>query len=90
MVDAGLKDITSNAAKTIYGNADLHGAVSPFAQGKVLLIPRLREEDEREAALVTFLVTASGLALFGIGAAFCGLLAGVVVRLVLKPRVARV
>lgn len=54
------------------------------------LATALREEDEREAALVTFLVTASGLALFGIGAAFWGLLAGVVVRLVLKPRTARV
>ena len=54
------------------------------------LATALREEDEREAALVTFLVTASGLALFGIGAAFWGLLAGVVVRLVLKPRAARV
>ncbi len=54
------------------------------------LVTALREEDEREAALVTFLVTASGLALFGIGAAFWGLLAGVVVRLVLKPRTARV
>ena len=54
------------------------------------LATALHEEDEREAALVTFLVTASGLALFGIGAAFWGLLAGVVVRLVLKPRTARV
>ena len=39
---------------------------------------------------MTFLVTASGLTLFGIGAAFWGLLAGVVVRLVLKPRTARI
>lgn len=38
----------------------------------------LREETDREAALVTFLVTASGLTLFGIGAAFWGLVAGVV------------
>jgi benzoate membrane transport protein len=30
----------------------------------------------REAAMITFLVTASGLSLFGIGAAFWGLLAG--------------
>lgn len=49
------------------------------------LIAALREDGEREAALVTFLVTASGLSLFGIGAAFWGLLAGVIVRLALRP-----
>ncbi|MDR0184244.1 benzoate/H(+) symporter BenE family transporter [Lysobacter arvi] len=38
----------------------------------------LREESEREAALVTFLVTASGLSLWGIGSAFWGIVAGVV------------
>ncbi len=36
----------------------------------------LKDEGEREPALITFLVTASGLSLFGIGAAFWGLLAG--------------
>ena len=36
----------------------------------------LQEECERDAALITFLVTASGLALFGIGSAFWGLLFG--------------
>ena len=36
----------------------------------------LREESDREAALVTFLVTASGLSLAGIGSAFWGLVAG--------------
>jgi len=49
------------------------------------LIAALREDGEREAALVTFLVTASGLSLFGIGAAFWGLVAGVIVRLALRP-----
>ncbi len=49
------------------------------------LIAALREDGEREAALVTFLVTASGLSLFGIGAAFWGLVAGVLVRLALRP-----
>lgn len=39
----------------------------------------LREESERMAATTTFAVTASGLVLFGIGAAFWGLLAGLVV-----------
>lgn len=48
------------------------------------LAAALREEAEREPALVTFLVTASGLSLAGIGSAFWGLLAGVVTRLVLR------
>jgi benzoate membrane transport protein len=46
----------------------------------------VRDEDEREAAVVTFLVTASGLTLAGIGAAFWGLVAGIVVRIVLRAR----
>ena len=36
----------------------------------------LADEDEREAALITFLVTASGLSLGGIGSAFWGLVIG--------------
>lgn len=44
----------------------------------------LREEGEREPALVTFLVTASGLSMAGIGSAFWGLVAGVVTLLVLR------
>ncbi len=40
------------------------------------LAAALRDEAEREPALVTFLVTASGLSLAGIGSAFWGLLAG--------------
>jgi len=43
-----------------------------------------RDEAEREAALVTFVVTASGMALLGIGSAFWGLVAGVLVRLALR------
>ena len=38
--------------------------------------------DKREAAIITFLVTASGLELFGIGAAFWGLVAGLVANFV--------
>ena len=49
------------------------------------LATALREDDEREAALVTFLVTASGLQLWGIGAAFWGLVAGAMV-LQWRPR----
>lgn len=37
----------------------------------------LEEEKERESALITFLVSASGISLWGIGAAFWGLIAGV-------------
>lgn len=38
----------------------------------------------REAAVITFLVTASGLTLFGIGAAFWGLVAGIIALFVFK------
>ncbi|MGN7839965.1 benzoate/H(+) symporter BenE family transporter [Stenotrophomonas sp. 22385] len=46
----------------------------------------LREESDREAALVTFLVTASGLSLAGIGSAFWGLVAGGICLVALRPR----
>lgn len=52
------------------------------------LAAALREEQDREPALITFLVTASGLSLGGIGSAFWGLLAGVAVLLVLRRRAA--
>lgn len=41
----------------------------------------LDDPADREAALMTFLVTASGLTLWGVGAAFWGLVIGVLVRL---------
>ena len=44
------------------------------------------EEKNREAAIIAFLVTASGLAMFGIGSAFWGLVAGVVAMAVLSRR----
>ena len=40
------------------------------------LAAALKRDETREAALVTFLVTASGVTFFGIGGAFWGLLAG--------------
>lgn len=43
----------------------------------------MAEERDRESALVTFLVTASGLTIVGVGAAFWGLLAGLLTSLVL-------
>ncbi|MFD5726025.1 benzoate/H(+) symporter BenE family transporter [Streptomyces sp. NPDC048567] len=43
----------------------------------------MTEEKDREAALITFLATASGITLHGIGSAFWGLLFGMVTHLVL-------
>lgn len=48
------------------------------------LATALQDEGEREAALVTFVVTASGLVLLGIASAFWGVVAGVAVRLALR------
>ncbi len=42
------------------------------------LATAMNDEKSREAALVTFLVTASGLSLWGVGAAFWGVVAGAV------------
>ena len=42
------------------------------------LAAAMREESDREPALIAFLVTASGISLAGIGSAFWGLVAGVV------------
>ncbi len=47
------------------------------------LFAAVRNEPQREAALVTFLVTASGVTLAGIGSAFWGLCAGALTLLVL-------
>jgi benzoate membrane transport protein len=47
------------------------------------LATALRDDAEREPALITFLVTASGLSLFGVGSAFWGLVAGIVALVVL-------
>jgi benzoate membrane transport protein len=44
----------------------------------------LNKEDEREPALIAFLVTASGLSMMSIGSAFWGLVAGVLAILLLK------
>lgn len=48
----------------------------------------LADEGQRDAALVTFLVTASGLTLWGIGPAFWGVVFGVVALLVWRPSTA--
>ncbi|CAD5370121.1 putative benzoate transporter [Rubrivivax sp. A210] len=57
------------------------------------LAAAMRDEGQREPALITFLVTASGLTLWGVGAAFWGVVAGVlalgVQRLRLPPSAPR-
>ncbi|WP_295470055.1 benzoate/H(+) symporter BenE family transporter [uncultured Pseudomonas sp.] len=46
----------------------------------------MSEPSEREAALITFMVTASGLTLFSVGSAFWGIVAGVLTLLILNTR----
>ncbi|MDB6143465.1 MAG: rane protein [Pseudomonas sp.] len=46
----------------------------------------MTEPKEREAALITFMVTASGLTLFSIGSAFWGIVAGVLTLMILNSR----
>ncbi|WP_034944116.1 benzoate/H(+) symporter BenE family transporter [Erwinia oleae] len=43
----------------------------------------LADESQRDAAVITFLITASGLSLLGVGAAFWGVLGGVIAHLAL-------
>jgi benzoate membrane transport protein len=50
------------------------------------LATALAAEREREPALITFLVTASGVTLFDVGSAFWGLVAGVLALVVLRVR----
>ena len=48
------------------------------------LYTAVNDRADREAAVITFVVTASGFSLFGIGAAFRGLVAGAIATLVFK------
>ncbi|WP_459208180.1 benzoate/H(+) symporter BenE family transporter [Pseudomonas sp. MLB6B] len=48
----------------------------------------MAESREREAALITFMVTASGFTLLSVGSAFWGIVAGLLTLLILKPRTA--
>ncbi len=50
------------------------------------LTAALANPRERDAAMVTFLCTASGMALFGLGAPFWGLVLGLIVQFVLQSR----
>ena len=49
------------------------------------LATAMKDESQREPALITFLVTASGVALWGIGSAFWGVVAGTLALLILRP-----
>ncbi|KQX81330.1 benzoate/H(+) symporter BenE family transporter [Streptomyces clavifer] len=61
----------------------LFGALAAGLTGAV------REDKDREAALITFLATASGVTLFGIGSAFWGLVLGVAAHVALNGRLRR-
>ncbi len=50
------------------------------------LAAAVKDESTREAALITFLITASGLSLWGVGAAFWGVVAGALALLVQRWR----
>jgi benzoate membrane transport protein len=50
------------------------------------LYTAVSDDASREAAVITFVVTASGISLFGIGAAFWGLVAGAVANLVISKK----
>ena len=66
---------------------ELVGAIAGLALFGTIgngLAAALRDENQREPALVTFLVTASGVTLSGVGSAFWGLVAGVVTLLILR------
>ena len=52
------------------------------------LATAMKQEGQREPALITFLVTASGLSLWGVGAAFWGVVAGVLALTVQNVRAA--
>ena len=53
------------------------------------LYTAVTDKSAREAAVITFVITASGLSLFGIGAAFWGLVAGAIATLVLNKKINR-
>ena len=50
------------------------------------LTQAMSDARQREAALITFMVTASGLSLLSIGSAFWGLVAGLLTHLILNWR----
>lgn len=57
----------------------LIGAIASNVMGAI------EDGEHREASIITFLATASGLTLFGLGSAFWGIVIGSVAALILKP-----
>jgi benzoate membrane transport protein len=53
------------------------------------LATALKDDNQRESALITFVVSASGLSLWGVGAAFWGVVAGLLALVVQRWRVAK-
>jgi benzoate membrane transport protein len=49
------------------------------------LVNAMAEPSEREAALVTFIVTASNISLLGLGSACWGIVIGLLTHLALRP-----
>ncbi|CAN7543733.1 benzoate/H(+) symporter BenE family transporter [Acidovorax sp. LjRoot129] len=87
----------SFAGAITYAFAQLPAALVSTVAGLALLgaiqnglIGALAEPSEREAALVTFVVTASNVSLLGLGSACWGLALGLLTWWVLKPRAAAV
>ncbi len=88
--------IGSSAGALAYAFSHLPAALVATVAGLALmgaiqngLVGAMAEPSEREAALVTFVVTASNVALLGLGAACWGLLLGGLTHAVLRPRVPR-
>jgi benzoate membrane transport protein len=50
------------------------------------LVNALQDASRREPALITFLMTASGVSILGVSSAFWGLVAGIVASLILRPK----
>jgi benzoate membrane transport protein len=63
-------------------------SIHRICSGQVVtsLATALKEEGHRDAAVITFLVTLSGVSLAGIGSAFWGVLAGTMALLVQQSR----
>jgi benzoate membrane transport protein len=61
-------------------------ALALFASISGGLTQAMSEPRERDAALITFLVTASGMTLYGIGSAFWGIVAGMMTLIILNWR----
>lgn len=63
--------------------------IALFASLSSSLSSAMEDTSQRESALITFLVTASGITLFGIGSAFWGLIAGLATSFILTGSLKR-